>query len=663
MNGRMTLVLAAVAASACNAQAPQRGRVSVGAAASLNPSSESAEKAWDGSTVSTAGFASAMPVASTLYPFLQDTARTVTRRIWADASLASISPDGRYASVTDWDSGDLAIRDLETGEVRYLTHNPGSWDPGFADGHVISRDGEWVVVAWYEFGENAGYRLGIVPVAGGDLRFISDTTFWIGPLDWSPDGEFVLAIREVGPRRDLLTVSVRDGSTRVLKTFQDPAPSGFVRTAKFSPDGRFVAYAFHKPGDETDWDIYVIDVATGQEHVLVQSPAFDDLLGWAPDGNHILFQSDRGGTPGAWLLPVTGGEATGNPWLVKPDLWRAEGIGFSEDGRFFYTVETGKRDVFVATLDSETRTLVGSATPVIPRSLGDGLQPRWSPDGTHLAYAAETGPVPMQSWAWAPQSIVIQSLETGAIRELGLDVSGTPRPAGWTPDGRGIFVVTSNLNDPEIRNALYKVDIQTSDVELVLRFGPDHDLGGLRLSQDARTLFVAGAGPPWEDAGEPTGDEGQPRPYHLVRMSLETGSFTELFQTPPGGPGMIRGLRPSPDGQTLAFGYCPPGGPDRLVLLPAQGGELQEVVEGTFSEVAWMPGGDALLAYGSPATRGEEMEVFYVDLEERTPHPLGVSGEDLSLMMDVHPDGHRIAYTSGTTGSELWVMENFLPGG
>jgi Tol biopolymer transport system component len=662
MKRRTALGIAAVVACACNAEAPRREQASLAATASTNPTSKYAEKASEGSKIAMAGLASTTPAPSTPYPFLQDTARTVTRRIWADASLGSVSPDGRYATITDWDTGDLAIRDLETGEVRLLTHNPGSWDPGFADGHLISRDGEWVAVSWCEFGENAGYRLAIVPMTGGNLRFISDTTFWIGPLDWSPDGAFVLAIREAGPRRDLLTVSVRDGSTRVLKTFQDPAPSGFVRTARFSPDGRFVAYAFHKPGDETDWDIYAIDVATVQEHVLVQSPAFDDLLGWAPDGNHILFQSDRGGTPGAWLLPVSDGAPSGAPWLVKPDLWRAQGLGFGNDGRFFYTVETGRRDVFVASLDSETGTLVGSATTVIPRSLGDGLKPLWSPDGTHLAYAAETGPVPMQSWPWSPQSIVIQSMETGAIRELGLHVSGTPRPAGWTPDGRGIFVVTSNLNDPEIRNALYRVDIQTSDEEVVLELGHDHDLAGMGLSPDARTLFVAGAGVPWDDEAAPSGDENQLRRYRLVRMNLETGAFTELFQTPPGGPGMIRGLRPSPDGQTVAFGYCPPGGPDRLVLIPARGGELREIVAGTFSEVAWMPGGDALLAYGSLEKRGEDMEVFYVDLEERIPHPVGIFGEDLSLMIDVHPDGHRIAYTSGTTGSELWVMENFLPG-
>ena len=227
-------------------------------------------------------------------------------------------------------------------------------------------------------------------------------------------------------------------------------------------------------------------------------------------------------------------------------------------------------------------------------------------------------------------------------------------------DGRGIFVVTSNLNDPEIRNALYRVDIQTSEEEIILTLGHDHDLSGLRLSPDAQTLFVAGAGPPWEDPATETGSEGRLRNYKLVRMSLETGEFTELFQTPPGGPGMIRGLRPSPDGQVLAFGYCPPGGPDRLVLLPATGGELQEVALGTFSEVAWMPEGKGLLVYGS-LPEGERMEVYYVDLEGGILQPLGITGGDLSLMLDVHPGGHRIAYTSGTTGSELWVMENFLP--
>jgi hypothetical protein len=52
--------------------------------------------------------------------------------------------------------------------------------------------------------------------------------------------------------------------------------------------------------------------------------------------------------------------------------------------------------------------------------------------------------------------------------------------------------------------------------------------------------------------------------------------------------------------------------------------------------------------------------VFYVDLVDGDVHSIGIAG-GISRGMDVHPDGHRIAYNSGTTGKELWVLENFLP--
>ena len=32
-----------------------------------------------------------------------------------------------------------------------------------------------------------------------------------------------------------------------------------------------------------------------------------------------------------------------------------------------------------------------------------------------------------------------------------------------------------------------------------------------------------------------------------------------------------------------------------------------------------------------------------------------------NLGLDVHPDGKHIAYVSGTSREEVWVIENFLP--
>jgi Tol biopolymer transport system component len=664
MKRRTGLVLVLLAAIGCTAESPGR-EDPLSTTASINLPSENGNDTSESSGIARAGFASTTSSPTTAFPFLQDTARTVTRRIWAEADLGSVSPDGRYASITDWDTGDLAIRDLETGEVRYVTDNPEPWDPGMADAHRISRDGRWVAYTWSTQAVPTIYELRVVSVDGGEPRVICCDSFngWMLPLDWSSDGRWVLVGREIRPERELVMVSVEDGSTRVLKTFDDSSPGGWVRRASFSPDGRHVAYDYHKEDDTTDYDIFVLEVATLSERVLVQSPAFDGLLGWAPDGNHILFQSDRGGTPGAWLLPVVDGEASSSPWLVKPDLWRVVGMGFGDAGRFFYTVRTGKRDVLVASFDPETKTVVGSTTPLTPRAFGNSRMPFWSPDGSHLAYAAETGPVPLQGEAWAPQSIVIQSLETGAVKELSMGVSGSPVPVGWTSDGRGVVVLTPNLNDPENRVLIQRVDTQADARQVLYRVTPDRSLAGFQLAPDQRSVFtaqapVAGTGP-----ATPADTEDPWSGYRIEREDLETGRITELFRTPPGGPGQVRGLTLSPDGGTLAFGYCPGGGPDRLVILPTEGGEVREITAGTFWSVAWLPDGNGLLAYGQ-IQENADLEVFYVGLSLETgPQPIGISGWVPGFSMDVHPRGDRIAYTYGTTGSELWVMENFLPEG
>jgi len=47
-----------------------------------------------------------------------------TRQVWTGPKVnayGAVSPDGRYLSFTDWDTGDLAIHDFVTGQDRRLT--------------------------------------------------------------------------------------------------------------------------------------------------------------------------------------------------------------------------------------------------------------------------------------------------------------------------------------------------------------------------------------------------------------------------------------------------------------------------------------------------------------------------------------------------------------
>ena len=53
-----------------------------------------------------------------------------TRQVWTGREVdtyGSVSPDGRLISFTDWDTGDLALHDVTTGQNRRLTTNKKDW--------------------------------------------------------------------------------------------------------------------------------------------------------------------------------------------------------------------------------------------------------------------------------------------------------------------------------------------------------------------------------------------------------------------------------------------------------------------------------------------------------------------------------------------------------
>ena len=564
-------------------------------------------------------------------PLLQDTAKTVTRRIWADvppdlADLYSLSRDGRLATMTDWSTGDVAIRDMETGDTRRLTHNTAPFEfEESSDAAEISRDGKWVAYTW---SDSIGLGLGVVDIEGSSPRIVyrEEDTDWIQAVDWSPDGRSILAWRQARGQDELLVISAENGSTSLLKTFEKGDPYEFL----FSPDGRFVAYSKTGEDREENRDIFAVDVTTGNERALVRHPANDHLLGWAPNGKHVLFDSDRSGTQGAWLLPVDGGRANGAPWLVKPDMWHTKGVGFADDGRFFYLVNTGGMAVYTVTFDPASRSVIGSPTAITTPTFGIARKPQWSPDGRHLVYIAQDR-----------LNVVVRSMETGDVKEFDFGEAVSVNHTGWSADGRSVFVVVSSERY-ENRRAVLRLDVQTG-IRENLSAEPNQAFGRtyLQISPDERFCFYL-----LDSDGEVT----------IVREELETGDTSQLFRTPriTGLPGWrhLWGLQLSPDGQTLAFTHMG----ERVVLLSVEGGEPREYPIEDPRNIAWMPEGNALLVRSAD-------EVFYVDLADGQLRPIGLRMQGSWVPPDVHPDGRRIAYASGTRSAELWVMENFLPAG
>src|SRR5678816_3947615 len=100
--------------------------------------------------------------------------KQAARQVWAGAVdevnvQGSSSADGRFLSFTEQKTGDLAIRNLETGEIRRLTFNPNDDWEAFSEDSILSADGLQVAYAWYTLSAQA-YDLRVIATTGTNAQ-------------------------------------------------------------------------------------------------------------------------------------------------------------------------------------------------------------------------------------------------------------------------------------------------------------------------------------------------------------------------------------------------------------------------------------------------------------------------------------------------------------
>jgi len=264
----------------------------------------------------------------------------VTRQVGADAA-GTPSPNGKYMSHLDEESGNLAIRDLEAETSRLLT-NDGSWDQGqyqYLVSAQWSPDGKRIAYSW---STASGFELRVVTVDDPKPEVVFRTESdedggWVEVQQWSPNGQSILVIMTTGPvGRQIALIPLEGGTPRILKEYESGSTGSYM--ARFSPDGRYIVYD-QNPGQDSALDLFVLDVSTGEETPLVEHPADDSVFGWSPDGGSVLFLSDRTGTLDFWAIRVADGKPQGEPVVVKPSVGRVWPLGFTEDGTFYYAAD------------------------------------------------------------------------------------------------------------------------------------------------------------------------------------------------------------------------------------------------------------------------------------------------------------------------------------
>jgi serine/threonine protein kinase/Tol biopolymer transport system component len=240
------------------------------------------------------------------------------KRIGAFGDLAShadleLAPDGKRAAVSIPASSGSATpsgRDIWIYDVIRGLRTRLTFDPADETASVWSPDATQIIFASRRKGHFDLYRKAASGVGGEELLFADDADKM--PMDWSPDGRFVLFTR----------LGTQSGQDLWILPLSGGKPFPFVETpftetgGRFSPDGRWVAYASNESSGS---EVYVAPFpGPGGKSQISATGGFEPL--WRRDGREIYFLTSTGASTANRLMAadVKASQASFEVGTVRP---------------------------------------------------------------------------------------------------------------------------------------------------------------------------------------------------------------------------------------------------------------------------------------------------------------------------------------------------------
>ena len=161
-------------------------------------------------------------------------------------------------------------------------------------------------------------------LATGEIEVLAQHDSWDFLPSFSADGRQIVFHSSRAGNPDLY---LYDLDSREITQLTDGA--NWEMHAQFSPDGRFVSY--NERLSETDFNIRLLELATGQATSLTHAPSEEGYPSWHPDGEHLVFTSNRdraGGTSDVYVMARDGevlARLTDAPFYHGYPSWSPDG--------------------------------------------------------------------------------------------------------------------------------------------------------------------------------------------------------------------------------------------------------------------------------------------------------------------------------------------------
>ena len=255
---------------------------------------------------------------------------------------------------------------------------------------------------------------------------------------------------------------------------------GRNRSPEWSPDGDRLVFRSERDGDS---EIFVMAADGSNQRQLTDNTTDETSPTWSPDGERIAYQGPVGDALEIFVVDVEDGE----PQQLTDDdsddfapEWSPDGdrIVFMSDRTNPTPNYDGDGEFFV--MDSDG----GNVIQLTDLGNDEGVSADWSPDGDLIAFGSN-GVGGLQVYTVRPDG--------GDLRPL-TDSSGASATPSWSPDGDTIAFISNRDGDPE----LYLMDADGSE-ERVLTQG----LAGFfpaQWSADSGQIAYAGSATDFTEA-------------------------------------------------------------------------------------------------------------------------------------------------------------------
>ena len=516
---------------------------------------------------------------------------------------------------------------LETGGRRdlYLRRTVGGDRVRLTDDDFLesspefSPDGERIVFTRLRPGAPAP-EVCVMPVLGGVPRKVLDGA---SMASWSPDGKHLVFILRRADLPIALAVAGDDGSDlRILLEADGRNP--FLYNPDWSPDGTWIALRRSTGG--VAGDVWLVAAEKGSDlkpRRLTAGPgdAFEHHPRFTPEGDAVVFSSNRSGATNLWRQPLDGGPAkqlTSGPGPDEQPSVAANGAIAFLNSTWSYSLR------LVSLADWEERILLRHQSFLWAPSVAPAMAPapalaqETARPETAVAYSQAEADGSWQLW------VVTGS---GEPRQLTNAAAGAVYPR-FMPDGKAVIYNTWQGPQEVLRQSL-----EGSPPEVLVS---REDGGGsfADVAPDGRRIaFVRN-----RDGAE-----------HLVVKDLVSGLETALSQKPGSVP------RWSPDGHWIAFARDRSW--DQGIFVVASDGSGERRLTETGGWPAWFPDGKRI---GYLARRvGGSQEIRTASFPEGSPlETLPVPYASTNHPIDLAENRQLLATTdSEPLSDEIWLLD------